>query len=258
MVSAAHSCGFCGRIAAAPAMVGAETAICEDCATEARRDPLPEEGRFLRVAAAVGEVATCSFCAKGADRAKRMVAAGRHRICDECLALVGAVAQQPGDESDEDSMLDLSHLDSEGRVHMVDVGDKPATRRVAVAEALVRMSAPTRHLLFEGGLPKGDALAAARVAGIMAAKRTPELLPLCHPLPLSHVAVELDEVALGVQVVARVETTASTGVEMEAMTAVAVAALTIYDMVKGVERGAEVRAVRLLHKSGGRSGEWNA
>jgi cyclic pyranopterin phosphate synthase len=151
---------------------------------------------------------------------------------------------------------DFTHLDAHGHVHMVDVGGKEPTDRVAVAEGIVRISPETAGLLFGGGLPKGDALAAARLAGIMAAKRTSELIPLCHPLSLSSVAVEVEEHADGARIEATVRTTDRTGVEMEALTAVSVAALTIYDMVKGVERGAEITGIRLVSKSGGRSGEW--
>ncbi len=153
-------------------------------------------------------------------------------------------------------MTDLSHLDDQGRARMVDVGGKPASERRAVAEALVTMTDATRDALFGGALPKGDAVAVARVAGIMAAKRTPDLVPLCHPLPISSVTVDIDEADGGARVVATVTTTGPTGVEMEAMTAASIAAVTIYDMVKGLERGVEIGPVRLLHKSGGRSGTW--
>ena len=152
---------------------------------------------------------------------------------------------------------ELTHLSSKGEVRMVDVSDKPDTERVAEAEAVVAMSEATRDTLFSGELPKGDALAAARVAGIMAAKKTADLIPLCHPLQLTSVTVEADPVSEGARILARVSTTGPTGVEMEAMTAASVAALTIYDMIKGVERGAEIRGVRLLSKSGGRSGDWS-
>lgn len=140
---------------------------------------------------------------------------------------------------------------------MVDVGGKEATVRVAVAEATVTMSPQTRDLLFGGGLEKGDALAVARVAGIMAAKRTADLIPLCHPLAITSASVDIEQVEHGARIAATVETRDRTGVEMEAMTAASIAALTIYDMVKGTERGVEIGPVRLLHKSGGRSGEWN-
>lgn len=152
---------------------------------------------------------------------------------------------------------DFTHLDEQGHVHMVDVGGKDPTDRVAVARGLVRLSANTTRRLFDGNLPKGDALAAARVAGIMAAKRTAELIPLCHPLSLSAVSIEITRHTDGASVEATVRTTDRTGVEMEALTAVSVAALTIYDMVKGVERGAEITDVALVSKSGGRSGDWS-
>ncbi len=151
---------------------------------------------------------------------------------------------------------ELTHLDDEGRAQMVDVGRKAETSRVAVAEARVAMSAQTRDMVFDGTLPKGDAVAVARVAGIMAAKKTSELIPLCHPLRLSHVTVEIDPDENGARIVATAETVDRTGVEMEAMVAASIAALTVYDMVKGVERAVEVAEVRLLHKTGGKSGEW--
>ena len=141
----------------------------------------------------------------------------------------------------------LSHVDEEGRVQMVDVGGKPLSRRRAVASATVRMAAETAHRLQE--LPKGDALAAARLAGIMAAKRTSELIPLCHPLPLSHIDLSLEVREAAVDVVAAVETVAQTGVEMEALVGASVAALTVYDMAKGIDQGMVVEEVRLLEKT---------
>ncbi|MDQ5816480.1 MAG: cyclic pyranopterin monophosphate synthase MoaC [Actinomycetota bacterium] len=146
------------------------------------------------------------------------------------------------------------HPESEAR--MVDVTGKEVTVREATAGAVVRMSSATRDLVLERKLEKGDALEVARIAGIMAAKKTAELIPLCHPLPLGAVDVTLEPVGDGIEVIARVRTTERTGVEMEALTAVAVAGLTIYDMVKGTERGVEVTDIRLLRKSGGRSGLW--
>lgn len=139
---------------------------------------------------------------------------------------------------------------------MVDIGDKEVSERTAVAEGVVRMTSALVSRIFEGDLPKGDAAAVARVAGIMGAKRTPELIPLCHPIPLSGVEVMIEPVDHAVRIVATVSTSSRTGVEMEAMTAVSVAALTIYDMVKGVERGVTIERVRLLEKRGGRSGQW--
>ena len=143
-------------------------------------------------------------------------------------------------------MNELSHVDESGAVRMVDVGSKPVSRRRARARAVVRMAPETAARLAE--LPKGDALAAARLAGIMAAKRTAELIPLCHPLPLTHLAVELEVGERQVEIEASAETTAQTGVEMEALVAATVAALTVYDMAKGVDSGMEIGEVRLLEK----------
>ena len=143
-------------------------------------------------------------------------------------------------------MNELSHVDEAGEIRMVDVGSKPVQRRRARARAVVRMAPETAARLAE--LPKGDALAAARLAGIMAAKRTAELIPLCHPLPLTHVAVELCVVESAVEIEASAETAAQTGVEMEALVAASVAALTVYDMAKGVDPAMEIGEVRLLEK----------
>ena len=142
-------------------------------------------------------------------------------------------------------MSDLSHVDESGAVRMVDVGDKPAVRRRAVARAFVRMAPETVARL--GELPKGDALTTAQLAGIMAAKRTSDLIPLCHPLPLSHAGVELRVAEGGVEIVAAAETTAQTGVEMEALTAASVAALTVYDMAKAIDKGMSF-SVELVEK----------
>jgi cyclic pyranopterin phosphate synthase len=144
-------------------------------------------------------------------------------------------------------MSDLSHVDEAGSVRMVDVGAKPLSRRRAVARAEVRMAPETARRLRE--LPKGDALATAQLAGIMAAKRTSDLIPLCHPLPLSHVEVTLEVGNDSVEIVATAETTAQTGVEMEALTAASVAALTIYDMAKAIDKAMVVAEVRLLEKT---------
>ncbi len=156
--------------------------------------------------------------------------------------------------------MTLSHIDECGRARMVDVGDKPETRREAVARGWVVMKPETLLLIQQGGLPKGDVLSTARLAGIMAAKRTSDLIPLCHPLPLDSVAVDCrpDEGSNAVEVTATVHVTARTGAEMEALTAVSVAALTIYDMCKAVDRSMHIESVRLLRKSGGRSGTWVA
>jgi len=144
-------------------------------------------------------------------------------------------------------MSELSHVDEDGDVRMVDVGAKPLSRRRAVARAELRMAPATARRLHE--LPKGDALTTAKLAGIMAAKRTSELIPLCHPLPLTHVAVELEVKEDVVEIVASAETTAQTGVEMEALTAAAVAALTVYDMAKAIDKGMAVTEVRLVEKT---------
>jgi cyclic pyranopterin phosphate synthase len=155
-------------------------------------------------------------------------------------------------------MSELTHLDDEGRARMVDVGGKAVTDRRAVARATVRMTPATAAAVRDGDAPKGDVIATARIAGIQAAKRTSELIPLCHGLPLSFVDVvaEVDAEAGVVTLTTDARTSAQTGVEMEALTAASVAALTVYDMVKGLEKGVEIAEVVLLEKSGGRSGTW--
>lgn len=149
----------------------------------------------------------------------------------------------------------LTHSDPDGRVRMVDVSAKPATARVAVARGFVRVSAPALRLLRAGRLKKGDPLQAARLAGIMAAKRTSDLIPLCHPLPISGVEVVVELARGGVAIVATVRTTGPTGVEMEALTAVSVAALTAYDMLKAADRAMVIEAITLVQKRGGQSGD---
>jgi cyclic pyranopterin phosphate synthase len=149
----------------------------------------------------------------------------------------------------------LTHIDEKGAARMVDVADKVATVREATAECVVRMSADTVKAVREG-TAKGDALQVARVAGIMAAKKTSELIPLCHPLPLTSIAVDFEYISDGVRIVTTAKVVGQTGVEMEALTAAAVAGLTLIDMTKGVERGVYIESVRLLEKSGGRSGTW--
>ena len=155
-------------------------------------------------------------------------------------------------------MSELTHLDEHGTARMVDVGAKAQTARRAVARAIVRMDPATAARVAAGDAPKGDVLGTARIAGIQAAKRTGELIPLCHPLPLDHVDVDaaVDAPAGTVTITAEARVTARTGVEMEALTAASVAALTVYDMVKGIEKGVEIASVVLLEKSGGRSGDW--
>jgi cyclic pyranopterin phosphate synthase len=153
----------------------------------------------------------------------------------------------------------LTHVDRRGRPRMVDVSAKPVTARRAVAEALVAVEQETLSLVIDGSGPKGDVLTVAELAGVMAAKKTAELIPLCHPLPLTDVGVEIvpDRSSGALRIRTTVATTSQTGVEMEALTAASVAALTVYDMIKAVDRTAEIRHIRLLEKSGGKSGEWH-
>lgn len=155
-------------------------------------------------------------------------------------------------------MSTLTHLDETGAARMVDVGGKPATARSAAASGHIRMSPPTLAAVQEGSGPKGDALATARLAGIMAAKRTGELIPLCHPLALDSVAVEFAFTPTGITVIARASLTGRTGVEMEALTAATIALLTLYDMAKALEKGMVISEVRLIEKTGGKSGAWRA
>lgn len=157
-------------------------------------------------------------------------------------------------------MSGLSHFDADGRAVMVDVSDKDETDRVAVAGASVVMQKPTLELIMAGGVKKGDVLSVARLAGIMGAKRTPDLIPLCHPLALTSVTLELtcDPERNSVDIVATCKVKGRTGVEMEALTAASVAALTVYDMCKAVDRGMTITNVRLIHKSGGKSGTYEA
>lgn len=155
-------------------------------------------------------------------------------------------------------MSGLTHLDEAGAARMVDVGGKAETVREAVAEGRITMSADAAQAIAAGAVAKGDVLAVARVAGIMAAKRTSELIPLCHPLPLSKVAIDLSVEADGVSAKATVATTGRTGVEMEALTAVSTALLTMYDMAKALDKGMEIHGIRLLRKTGGKSGDFTA
>ena len=157
-------------------------------------------------------------------------------------------------------MAKLTHIDDAGNARMVDVSGKDATERVAVAQGTVRMKAETLAMIVDGTAKKGDVLAVARVAGIMAAKRTSDLIPLCHPIPVTSVAVDLspDPKASAIRIEAVAKTTGKTGVEMEALTAVSVAALTVYDMCKAIDRGMTLGDIRLTHKSGGKSGSYDA
>lgn len=152
----------------------------------------------------------------------------------------------------------LTHVNAKGAARMVDVSAKPATKRTARARGTLLLSHATLALVKAGRTPKGDVLAAARIAGIMAAKRTPDLIPLAHPLPISHASVELTFAKDGIAIEATVGTNGQTGVEMEALTAVAMAGLTLYDMLKSIERGARLTDIRLVAKSGGRSGDYRA
>lgn len=157
-------------------------------------------------------------------------------------------------------MAELTHFDGKGDAHMVEVSDKDVTSRTAVAAGHVKMLPETLEMITQGRAKKGDVLGVARLAGIMGAKKTPDLIPLCHPLPVTKVAVELtpDPALPGVQIEATVKTTGQTGVEMEALTAVSVAALTLYDMVKAVEKSMQIGDIRLVMKEGGKSGRYEA
>jgi cyclic pyranopterin phosphate synthase len=157
-------------------------------------------------------------------------------------------------------MAELTHIDANGNANMVDVSAKDVTERTATAVATITMEPATLALILGGTVKKGDVLAAARLAGIMGAKRTPDLIPLCHPLPLSSVKVELtpDQDRNAIDILATCKVNGRTGIEMEALTAASVTALTIYDMCKAVDRGMTISGVRLMHKAGGKSGEWTA
>jgi len=154
----------------------------------------------------------------------------------------------------------LTHFDTDGQAHMVDVSDKPVTSRIATAEGWIRMAPETHDIIAQGRAKKGDVLGVARLAGIMGAKKTPDLIPLCHPLPVTKVSVELtpDACLPGVRIVATVKTTGQTGVEMEALTAVNIAALTVYDMTKAVDKAMEIGGIRVILKDGGKSGRFEA
>jgi cyclic pyranopterin phosphate synthase len=155
------------------------------------------------------------------------------------------------------SNSDLTHIDASGNAHMVDVADREVTTRTATTVGRVLLSAQVVSLLRDGAVPKGDVLATARIAGIMATKRTPDLIPLCHPIAVHGVSVDLEVVDDGVNITATVKTADRTGVEMEALTAVAVAGLTVIDMVKAIDPAATITDVKMIHKDGGRNGEWN-
>jgi cyclic pyranopterin monophosphate synthase len=165
-----------------------------------------------------------------------------------------------GERQTGQTQTGLTHFDGQGHAHMVDVSDKPVTDRIAVARGMVRMTPETLAVVAQGRAKKGDVLAVARLAGIMGAKKTAELIPLCHPLPITKVALDLvtDDNLPGVIITATVKTTGQTGVEMEALTAVSVAALTIYDMLKAIERGMVIEGISLITKDGGKSGRYEA
>ena len=153
-------------------------------------------------------------------------------------------------------MSDLPHLDADGKAHMVSISQKPSSVRKAIAEGFVKLSTETLEKIKNNQIKKGDALSVARIAGIAAAKKTPDLLPLAHPIAITHISVELTVQTNGIRIETSVETVGSTGVEMEALTSVSVAALNIYDMVKSYERGASIEYIQLLHKSGGTKGDY--
>ena len=198
------------------------------------------------------------------ERADRLAVAAAEAIRDGRPAAVPAHASDrvngPKGAADNNRETGLTHLDDSGAARMVDVGAKPDTERVAVAAGSITMRPETLALVRSGGFEKGDVLAVARIAGVMAAKNTSQLIPLCHPLPLTQVVVELDDSTSDdrIEITATAKTTYKTGVEMEALTAVSVAALTIYDMCKAVDRGMRIGDVRLLRKSGGKSGDFVA
>ena len=155
-------------------------------------------------------------------------------------------------------MADFTHFNDAGDPHMVDVGDKSVTTRRAVASGQISMTDQTLAMICDGGHKKGDVIQVAQLAGIMAAKKTPDLIPLCHPLSLSHVSVDITLIENGLEITAECRLDGKTGVEMEALTAVSVAALTVYDMCKAVDKAMEIGPIKLVHKSGGKSGDYNA
>lgn len=197
----------------------------------------------------------CSFCGKPQEQVRRLVVGQAGvKICNECAELVREINVEE-ELTTPTASRRLTHLSKSGEARMVDVGDKAATQRRAVARGKLLLSAATVALVRDGKTPKGDVLATARIAGITAAKRTSELIPLAHPLPLTHVSVDLTVEDDGIAIQGTAATTAQTGVEMEALTAVTVAGLTLYDMLKAVERGARLTDIRLVEKTGGKSGD---
>jgi cyclic pyranopterin monophosphate synthase len=208
-----------------------------------------------------GDKLKCSFCDKGQNEVKKLICGPSVSICNECIAICNEISTDDQrlrifGVSAFEPVRELSHVDEEGRIKMVDVGAKPVSERTAEASGFVAMSARTVAAIRERRTPKGDPLETARLAGIMAAKRTSDLIPLCHPLALTHVDVQITLRDDGAQITATASTSAQTGVEMEALTAVSVSALTLYDMCKAIDRAMTIKDVRLERKSGGRSGEW--
>lgn len=237
-------CDFCG---ATPDVVGSlhhyeHIAICTECTTSFSHQLGHREGR-------------CTNCGRETPDAIRLHGERQSRICEVCLTAGPAESSQPPMRAAEAA---LTHLRDDGAIHMVDVSGKPPTERRAAAEAVVRMPAELAARFFTGDLPKGDAVATVRLAAITGSKRTWELIPLAHPIGLTSVTVDVEPHPDGVRIEATCATTDRTGVEMEALTAVSLAALTLYDMVKSVERGVVIGPIRLLAKSGGRSGHWKA
>jgi cyclic pyranopterin monophosphate synthase len=206
----------------------------------------------------------CSFCGKAQNQVKKLICGPSVSICNECIDVCLEIRAEDqrlanlkgAPEKYVEPASELSHVDWEGRIKMVDVGAKQVSERTAEADGFVAMSAETVAAIRERRTPKGDPLETARLAGIMAAKRTSELIPLCHQLALSHVDVQITLRDDGAQISATASTSAQTGVEMEALTAVSVSALTLYDMCKAIDRAMTIKDLQLKRKSGGRSGEW--
>lgn len=239
------SCAFCSGVTD---LVELERlVICQVCAATFEHQLGHAEG-------------SCSNCGKGVPVVERLHGEHGWTVCDACLDRVLDGSGTPNDPAAQapSAPVPLTHLTDSGEVHMVDVGSKPATERLAVAEAVVSMPAELADRFFTGDLPKGDALATVRIAAITASKRTPDLIPLAHPLALTSVEVSVGRAADGVRIEVACRTTGPTGVEIEALVAASVGALTLYDMVKSIERGVVIGPIRLLSKSGGRSGDWAA
>lgn len=266
--AASETCDFCGgsEDAVGPLDVFAEVTICPVCTESFSHQLGHSDG-------------ACTNCGRQMPEAERLHGEGTVTICEVCLrhgpgeetegepdeeTELEPDDQDPPDSGDEPGSsagaddVGLTHVTDRGEVHMVDVAGKDVTDRIAVAEAVVAMTDELAERLFSGAIPKGDVLATVRLAGVMGAKRTPELIPLAHPIALTSVTVEVERHDRGVRIEATCGTTDRTGVEMEAMTGAGIAALTLYDMVKSIEREVVVERIRLVSKSGGRSGAWRA